>query len=289
MSESDVMVILVNFNNHLDTVECVESLGNSSYENFEICIVDNCSNDESILYFISEFSLNEVDFKDYRHWIGSKYDIKVHLFENHGNFGFASANNIGVTFARSQFFKFVWILNNDTVVFPETLGSLVSNAEFSIRNGRNVAIGARMISYFTNDFDSDGFGYLNLLTSQTSHMSEYIFQLKYLVASSLFLSVSSKLPLMDDRFFLYYEDVDYSIQLSKVGYDLIFDPCVIVKHKISASTKLKENIERVKIQSMILFFKKNYPFLLPILVVVRLFYYVFRRRYKYLWFFLRQL
>lgn len=284
----DTLVILVNYNNYSDTIECVKSLEKSTNDNFQICIVDNCSKDESLQCFTKEFFLKKMEDDKYLYWIGCKRNINIHLFQNKGNLGFASANNIGISFACKKHFKFVWILNNDTVVFPETLSKLINNAERALNNRKNIAIGARVLSYYTNGFDSDGFGYLNLLTSQTSHTSKYIFQKKYLVASSLFLNTSRQLPLMDDRFFLYYEDIDYSIQLTKANYELIFDSSVLVRHKISASTKLNENIENIKIRSMVFFYKKNYRYLLPILWVNRLVFYVLKRRFNYLGVFLKQ-
>ena len=257
MNDIQTMVLLVNYNNHSDTIECVKSLEKSVISDFQICIVDNCSKDESLQYFKTEFCLKEIEHDEYLHWVGCTGNIKLHLFQNKGNLGFASANNIGINFARQQLFKFVWLLNNDTVVFPETLSNLICTAEDVINLKNNIAIGARVLSYCTNDFDSNGFGYLNLFTGQTSHLTKYIFQKKYLVASSLFLNINNQLPLMDDRFFLYFEDVDYSIQLTKANYELIFDSSVLVRHKISASTKLDENIENIKIESMVSFYKKN--------------------------------
>nr|WP_315180041.1 glycosyltransferase [uncultured Flavobacterium sp.] len=285
---SETLVLLVNYNNYSDTLNCVQSLESSLINNFEICIIDNCSQDQSLQYFKIEFSLKEIGHNEYLYWVGCKGNLIVHVFQNKSNLGFASANNVGINFARQKLFKYIWILNNDTVVFPETLSYLIGTAEVYINNKTNIAIGARVLSYYTNDFDSDGFGYLNLITSQTSHFSKYIAQKKYLVASSLFLSTGDHLPLMDERFFLYYEDIDYSIQLNKANYELIFDSSVLVRHKISASTKLNENIENIKIQSMVLFYKKNYRYLLPILFITRLFYYVLKGRYNHLRLFLKQ-
>ena len=286
---SETLVLLVNYNNYSDTLDCVQSLERSVINNFEICIVDNCSQDQSLQYFKIEFCLKEMEHNQFLYWIGCIGNIKVHVFQNKSNLGFASANNVGINFARQKLFKYIWILNNDTVVFPETLSNLIGTAEGYMNIKTNIAIGARVLSYYTNDFDSDGFGYLNLITSQTSHFSKYIAQKKYLVASSLFLNNSDYLPLMDERFFLYYEDIDYSIQLTKANYELIFDSSVLVRHKISASTKLNENIENIKIESMVLFYKKNYRYLLPILLATRLFYYVLKGRYNYLGLFLKQL
>ena len=284
----ETLVILVNFNNYSDTLDCVRSLEKSVIYDFQICIIDNCSQDDSLQYFTNEYSLKDLEYYDYSYWVGYKGKIKVHVFQNKSNLGFASANNIGIKFASKQHFKFVWLLNNDTVVFPETLSNLINTADLHTVKKKNIAIGGRVLSYYTNNLDSDGFGYLNLCTSQTSHSLKYLTTKKYLVASSLFLNVSNQLPLMDDRFFLYYEDIDYSIQLSKANYELIFDSNVLVRHKISASTSLNENIEFIKIRSMVLFYKKNYAHLLPILLVLRLFYYVKKRRYNYLRFFLKQ-
>lgn len=147
-----VCIIILNYCNWQDTIECLESVFNLRYENFYVIVCDNGSPDKSMLHFktwAESFSspssressindsicLNSHKLKTYsicqRGQLVEPYSLEAgqkHLFiiDNKENLGFAGGNNVGIRFAlMDPDLDFVWILNNDTVVEPDALNHLV--------------------------------------------------------------------------------------------------------------------------------------------------------------------
>lgn len=93
-------VVILNYLNWNDTIECVDSLLKQTYTNLEIIIVDNDSQNESIDNFLEKYSMIE----------------NIHILESSVNEGFARGNNIGITYCMDQLNIFnVFVANNDTV------------------------------------------------------------------------------------------------------------------------------------------------------------------------------
>lgn len=95
-----IAIVILNYLNYKDTIECIESIKNDTYLEKEIIVVDNCSNNESW----------EVLSKKY-----NKKD-KIYLIKSDENLGFAGGNNLGIEFARNKLnSEFVLLVNNDTI------------------------------------------------------------------------------------------------------------------------------------------------------------------------------
>ena len=107
---AEVAVIIVNWNGWRDTTECIHSLKNLDYDNFRIIVVDNCSSDDSV----QEISRQHPD---------------VTLIQAPRNLGFAGGNNLGILHALEANPKYLWLLNNDTVVVPHALRALIELAD----------------------------------------------------------------------------------------------------------------------------------------------------------------
>jgi GT2 family glycosyltransferase len=102
--------VLLNWNGWKDTLECVRSLRRIDYQNWHAVIVDNGSSDESV------GRLKEAC-------------PEASILETHNNLGFAAGNNVGIRFALTNGADYVFVLNNDTTVFPDTLSAFVAFAE----------------------------------------------------------------------------------------------------------------------------------------------------------------
>lgn len=288
--DSKVATILVNYNNYADTIECINSLQKQTLKSSLIIIIDNKSTNLSTIELSKKFNLNAAEpFQELRIYKSGNRQSQIFLIENSYNAGFACANNLGISFAQTfQEISYIWLLNNDTVVAKHAIYELI---KFSSANKKNkkIAISPKVVSYYENIIDSTGFAHLNLITSQSNHHLKYIFNFSYLVGSSIFLTSIKDVPYFDENFFLYYEDADYTLKLKKLGYDLEYLPKEIVFHKISNSTKLNPRIERIKIQSMTYFFKKNFILYMPILIITRTFYYILKGRFCDLNFFYKSI
>lgn len=110
-----IAIIILNYLNYKDTIECVESIKNDTYLEKDIIIVDNCSNNESW----------EVLSKRY-----NKKD-RVYMIKSEENLGFARGNNLGIEFARNKLnSEFILLVNNDTVFKDnEMLTKLIDSYE----------------------------------------------------------------------------------------------------------------------------------------------------------------
>ena len=153
---SKVCVILVNYNNHNDTIECLESVIKNTYTNYQVVVVDNSTTNDSFNYF-REWSLGRVATIEtrFRELVYPLTPPHEHIFVNeeelqafsassvgedqilfvkiNKNFGFAHANNKAIAYALNQYkADFVWLLNNDTVIDKEALTNLVLYANASV-------------------------------------------------------------------------------------------------------------------------------------------------------------
>jgi GT2 family glycosyltransferase len=148
-----VSIIILNWNGWMDTIECLESLFKISYQNYNIIVIDNGSEDDSIIkikkycegqieirssYF--EYSSNNkpIDYVEYSYSESGPYldtetiqsdrfpNTKIILIKNGKNYGFTEGNNIGLRYAEKLFGpNYILFLNNDTVVDYEFLNELI--------------------------------------------------------------------------------------------------------------------------------------------------------------------
>ena len=114
---SKVAIVIVNYNGWKDTVECLHSLEDITYKNFEVFIVDNASTDQSC--------------EKLRKEIG-KVSIRATLIEETENKGFSAGNNIGIQYALEKQFDYFLMLNNDTLVKKDFLDELLNS--FKLEN-----------------------------------------------------------------------------------------------------------------------------------------------------------
>lgn len=99
-------IILLNYKNYKDTIDCIKSIQSQDYDNYEIIVVDNNSQNESV--------------EKIKIFIEEKRNI--HLIESKENLGFAKGNNIGIRFARNKLkCDFVFVLNSDTILDDKTI------------------------------------------------------------------------------------------------------------------------------------------------------------------------
>src|SRR5690242_9955962 len=116
MKNKDVAIIILNWNNYEDTYECLKSLENLIYSNFDVYLVDNNSDDNSFTKLI-----NDQD--------NGKFTVHINFIKSTANIGFAGGNNLGINQAYNEKYKYFWLLNNDTIVDKYSLGELVETLE----------------------------------------------------------------------------------------------------------------------------------------------------------------
>lgn len=226
-----VYIILLNYNGYKDTIECVESLERITYSNYKIIIVDNASSDESEIILKEKFS--------------------QHIYIQTGsNLGFAGGNNVGIEYALKNGADYVCLLNNDTIVERDFLEPLVENAE----KDKYIGVVSGKICYY-NEPNKIWFagGSINPWTGITKHFklnqidkgkenvqitTGYVTGCLMLVKREVIINVG----MMNDKYFLYYEETDWNVRIRRYGYKIIVDYRSKIYHKISASTSKVSNL-----------------------------------------------
>lgn len=219
-----VFVVILNFNGKNIILDCLTSVFKSDYPNFEIIVVDNNSTDES-------FEKAKLNFS------------RSHFIKNDENVGFSKGNNIGIRYALEKFAEYVFVLNNDTILEKTTISSLVKTAEKKPLAG--------IISPLILNPNNEGVwfagGKIQWRKMKTIHLTKKISDIPY---SSEYLSgcamlikkdVFKKVGLFDERFFLYYEDADFSLRSKKAGFDLLIDPTITIQHLEQSSSNDSKN------------------------------------------------
>ena len=252
-----VSIIILNWNGWEDTLECLESLYQITYPNYEVIVVDNGSENEAIerikgyaegkikvesKFFeysdknkpikIIEYTREEAEDGGDRE--KELADLppngKMILIKNEKNYGFAEGNNIAVRYALKALNPdYILLLNNDTVVDPEFLTELVKVAE----GDEVIGIAGPKIYYYDEPKRIWATGDQKSGDKMDDGRYNHIREVKWVVGCAFFVRVTlmDKVGLLDPDFFLYGEESDYCIRVKKAGYKLYFVPDSIVRHK----------------------------------------------------------
>lgn len=260
-----VVIIILNWNGWHDTIECLESIFQNDYLNYDIIIVDNNSEDESIqkikeycngelrvessffTYDTSNkpFKILETGPNDYiQKDVVKSSSPQLILIKNNNNEGFAEGNNIGIRYALNNFNSdYILLLNNDTVVDKEFLVQMLKVYE----SEEKIGIAGPKIYYYDEPnriWFAKGkiswkfcrglnLGHNEIDTGQHDQVAEveYVSGCAFLIKKE----VIEKTGLLDKRFFLYFEEIDWTLRASKIGYKSVFVPGGKIWHKVSKS------------------------------------------------------
>jgi len=223
-----VSAVILNVYDMPGLVECLRSLDKTSYENFEIIIVHNGPGN------------NEFE-KEVRHASAKISEVVFTGF----NSGFSAGNNAGIRRAMQRGADYVLLLNDDTVVAPDFLGLLVEQARkdpaigmagprimfFSVRDkiwfsGARFNMAECVFLYPGTGENEAAYGHFQPVES------DYITGCAVLVSKKLIETVG----LLDERFFLYWEDADWGLRAAAAGFKNMLVPASKVWHKVSASS-----------------------------------------------------
>ncbi|GGH18049.1 glycosyltransferase family 2 protein [Mucilaginibacter phyllosphaerae] len=262
---SKVYIILVNYIKFQDTIECLESIFKSSYKDFQVLVVDN-SPDEISAGNIKEWLNNnykQVDtlYKDLVYplidapipFVYLKetelerateiYDVPVVLVSAVNN-GFAAANNVALKYVlkNATDTSFAWLLNNDTVIDTYAIENLV--AFYKTKHDKAYFITSKLLFYHQKNKIQAVAGKYNKWTGSSYHIGEgeddngqydnyQLAEGNYLVGASMFMPYQfmKQAGLMAEDYFLYFEDLDWSMQAVKKGFKLALQPAARVYHK----------------------------------------------------------
>ncbi len=236
-----IAAIILNWNGGRDTLECLASLAKiklAKTHTIQVIVVDNASTDDSIATIKKKFP-------------------KTFIIENSHNIGFSGGNNAGIRYALQENFDYILLLNNDTIIDADCIEQLVVYSKSYDNKGifgpkiyfypgcefhkkrYTTAQRGKVIWYAGGRLDWDNVlpthrGVDEIDTGQFASESETDF----ISGCALFAhrSIFEDVGMLDERYFVYYEDIDWSVRAKKLGYQLIFAPHAMVWHKNAGSS-----------------------------------------------------
>jgi len=248
-----VYIILLNWNGWQDTIECLESLKNATYPNFQVVIIDNASTDESIKRIRSWVKKSRIPLAEYR--LDSREALpepimvedaldeglrRVELIMSAENLGFCAGNNVSMEFADRAGADYFLILNNDTLVEPTFLQPLVEAAEASDDIGLVGGLicyaespetiwwaGGRFSSFLETERILDGHP-ISEIQEAKPFKTDWISGCMTLVPRTIFEIVGG----YDESFFIWSDEWDLSLRVSERKKSLLVVPQSKIYHKI---------------------------------------------------------
>lgn len=239
-----VGIIIVNWNQAPLTLQTIASVKKISHHtfNYQIFLIDNGSNDQSFTIFKKKYSP----------------DSQVTLIKSNSNTGFSGGNNLGIVQALKHNCSHLLLLNNDVIVHKDFLTNLLP-----VLNQPQIELVSPKI-YFAphHEFHQNRYspqdigkviwsagGYLDwnniyghnlgLDEVDRGQYDQLRTDLEFTTACCLLIkrAVFSSIPQLDESFFMYYEDVDFCVQVKRLGYLIAYQPTSIIWHYNSGSTQ----------------------------------------------------
>ncbi len=230
-------IIILNYNGEKDTAQCLESIGNTQITNYklQIFVVDNGS--------IQKFKVNS-----------SEGEIRV--IREDINLGFAAGNNVGIKAALDFGAEFALLLNNDTLVDKNLITELVRVAESDSKIGIVVPkiYFAKGFEFHKNRYKKEDLGnvfwyagglmdWKNIIGHHRGvdevDKGQYKKEEETEIATGCCMlikkNVFEKIGFLDEKYFLYYEDSDFSQRAKKSGFTIVYAPKGILWHKNAGS------------------------------------------------------
>ena len=247
-SQRRVGIVVLNWNQSQDTLECLNSLLPWARQGIaSIICCDNGSNDDSLQTLVhwakGGFNVMESGSPEY-----SSAPPDFLLLSTGKNLGYAGGNNAAIRHTlRFGAFEYIWLLNNDTVVEEKALEALLATADSHPHIG---ALGSTIVHYADPETlqCAGGCRYLPALTLMWMAMGglprrrlaglKKCPRLDYIMGAALFLraEVLRKVGLLNEDYFLYYEELDYARRLHRSGYKIGWCRESVVRHKGGVST-----------------------------------------------------
>jgi GT2 family glycosyltransferase len=221
--QPSVAVIMVNWNGWRDTLNAYESLTKASYVNWKLIVVDNDSTDSSSEHI-------------------SRARTDIILIQSDRNTGFAGGCNMAIARANALGFEYVFLLNNDARVFPNTIMDLVQATKAlddkSIL-GSVVRYEASGELQFFGSAKSEVWGAPHWFppSEEAFAASPPVIESDFIFGAALFAptSVVQRVGEFDERYFLNFEETDWCYRARRLGFQCFVVKDALTYHKGGAS------------------------------------------------------
>ena len=219
----EISIITINYNGLADTCALFETI--TFKENLEVIVVDNASRNQ----------------KEETDTIAKRFP-QVKVIKSKHNLGFAGGNNLGIQAAQG---KYLFFVNNDTIFKDFNIQALIDRLESSPTIG--IVCPKIRFAWGSNPIQFTGYTHLSPITVRnralgfgeedqgqydTPHPTPYAHGAAMLVKREAI----DKVGLMPECFFLYYEELDWSMMFTRAGYEIWYEPQCTIFHKESQAT-----------------------------------------------------
>ena len=242
--ECELSIITVNYNGLKDTCALIDSI--TFNEDMEVIVVDNGSR------------------KDEANYLQDLYPA-IKAIRSEKNLGFAGGNNLGIKAAKG---RYLYLVNNDTIFkdfnpqvliqrleSSQMIGVVCPKIRFAWDNNPIQFAGYTPLSPITIRNKAIGFGEEDKGQYDTPHQTPYA----HGAAMMLKRKVIDKVGLMPECYFLYYEELDWSMMIARAGYEIWYEPGSTIYHKESQSTGQNSPLRTYYItRNRLLLVKRNF-------------------------------
>jgi len=217
----DISIITINYNGLEDTCALIESIPFN--DNMEVIVVDNAS-------------------KNLEAEAITKRYPQVKVIKSDKNLGFAGGNNLGIQSAQG---KYLFLINNDTVFKDFNIQVLIDRMESSSTIG--IVCPKIRFTWANNPIQYTGYTPLSRITVRNraigfneddhgQHDSPHPTPYAHGAAMLIRRDAIDKVGLMPECYFLYYEELDWSMMFTRAGYQIWYEPTCTIYHKESQAT-----------------------------------------------------
>ncbi len=238
-----VFILVLNYNGRATILSCLRSLFHLDYSNFKVIFIDNASTDGSFEIVKQQYSY-------------------VHCIRNSENVGFARGINVGIRFALDHGADFVWLMNPDAEPQRGALSRLVA---LFLKHPRVGVVSPLVLTPSRKVWFGGGMIHRSRMRAVHVPMRSrtipfetgFVSGCAMMIRSTVFRSIG----LLDERFFLYYEDADFSLRAKRAGFRVVVHPKIHTIHS-EESRHNKAWKTYWLVRSGLFFFRKHTPFLL---------------------------
>ena len=214
-------IITINYNGLEDTCALIETIPFN--ENMEVIVVDNASKNQEANIIINRFP-------------------QVKVIKSERNLGFAGGNNLGIQAAQG---RYLFLINNDTIFNEFNIQALIDRLESS----SDIGIVCPKIRFAWNNTPIQFTGYTKLsritvrnyaigFNEEDHGQYDTAHPTPYAHGAAMFIKREAikKAGLMPECYFLYYEEIDWSMMFTRAGYQIWYEPKCTILHKESQAT-----------------------------------------------------
>ena len=249
-----IAIVTLNYNGSKETLELLKSLKEQTDKDFEIIVVDNASEEADFINLknsLIHIPTSQVGYP------------QVQIVRNSENLGFSGGNNVSIHQTLKNGSDWVVLLNNDTWVengFMERLKAILS-----VKNG---IIGIPLVENSIVAYC----GKIQWLKPTLIHIPtcDVGYQQIYAIGGAIAIhkDVFGKIGLLDENYFLYFEDADFSVRAAKAGFNISIAKNLTANHHVSSSTKKLGSplLLRYHYRNALYFNLKNGPWNIKLLV-----------------------